>query len=289
MILKDFLPTPAVREFVYCYRIVHFEFDKVIEAVVKVYPPKPEACLLFYLREREQIQLSGSEKKDYQLPAVLIGQQTSMMKRFTGKNFLNFQIVFQPTALFRLTGIPAYELSNKYFDAENIFSENIRFVFEELQHAPGYNEMILIADSFVKRIISKKRKDNHLLDAISNLMIQHDGNISVDWMAKESCLCIKQFKRKFNERAGVNPKTYGRIIRLNKAFNIKNAHPDWDWLKIAIECDYFDYQHLVKDYHTFTGLHPKELHLLEHDSPENRLGLTSELYQNRIRLNSLLF
>lgn len=289
MILKDFLPTAAVREFIYCYRIVHFEFDKSAESPFKIYPPKPEECLLFYLRDREEIEVAGYEKKDYKLPVVLIGQQTSIMKRYAGKNFLNFQIVFQPTALFRLTGIMAHELTNNYIDAELIFSKNIHFIFEDLQYAPTYDKMLIIADRFVSDLIRITRKDNHLLDSVSKLMIQYDGNISVDWLAKESCLCVKQFKRKFNERTGVNPKTYARIIRLNKAFNTKNAHPNWDWLKIAIDCNYFDYQHLVKDYNNLTGFNPKELHCLEHCSPENRLGLADELYQNRIRLNSLLF
>jgi len=54
-----------------------------------------------------------------------------------------------------------------------------------------------------------------------------------------------------------------------------------DWLRIAIECDYFDYQHLVKEYKDFTRLTPNELHLLELNSPENKLGLTDELYQGR--------
>jgi len=52
-------------------------------------------------------------------------------------------------------------------------------------------------------------------------MIQNSGNISLDWLAKESCLCAKQFKRKFNERVGINPKSYAKIIRFTKAFNTK--------------------------------------------------------------------
>jgi AraC-like DNA-binding protein len=143
--------------------------------------------------------------------------------------------------------------------------------------------MILIADKFVADLINHALKDVHPLDSVSKVMMLRHGNISLDWLAKESCLCIKQFKRKFNERAGVNPKTYERIIRFNKAFNIKNAYPTRDWLRIAIDCDYFDYQHLVKDYKHFTGLTPNEFHMLESNSPEHRLGLTDELYQSRIR------
>ncbi len=35
MILKDFLPSPATREFVQCYRIVHFKFEKTAQLPFK--------------------------------------------------------------------------------------------------------------------------------------------------------------------------------------------------------------------------------------------------------------
>ncbi len=285
MILKDFLPNPAFREYIQCYRICHFEFDKTTETSVKAYPPKPEECVYFIFKGSIEIEFMNCGKKNLDLPIVLFGQQTSINKRyFFGSVFLNFQIVFQPTGLFRLTGIPSFELTNQYFDSENIFSKNIRFIHEQLQHAKSYSEMLLIADKFVATLVSNARKDVHPLDSVSKLMMQRDGNIPLDWLAKESCLCTKQFKRKFNERVGVNPKTYARIIRFTKAFNTKNAYPNWDWLRIAIQCDYFDYQHLVKDYKDFTGLTPNEFHLLENNSPERRLGLSDELYRSRIRL-----
>lgn len=283
MILKDFLPNIALREFVRCYRIVHLEFDKSAEFPFKIYTPKPEEYLSFYLKEREEVELSDCKKKDYHFSVGLFGQQTSITKRYAGKSFLNFQIVFQPTALFRLTGIPAHELTNKYVDAQSVFSHNITFLLEELQEAKSYDEMLIKADKFVEKLIRHTSKAPHQLDTVSRLMILKDVNVSVDWLAKEANLCIKQFKRKFNERTGINPKTYIRIIRFNKAYNLRNAHPEWDWLKIAIECNYYDYQHLVKDYFHFTGLHPNQLHLLELESPESRLGLAKELYQSRIK------
>lgn len=282
MILRDFLPNPALKEFVQLYRVVHFEFDNCLQIPFKAYPPKPEECLYFMLRNHLTVEFCNSSTKNNLPPIVLIGQQTCVNRRYFEHEFLNFQIVFQPTGLFRLTGIPSFELTNKIVDAENIFGKNIRFIHEELQHAKDYREMLVIADRFIADLICHARKDVHLLDAVSQVMMQRGGNISMDWLAKESCLCTKQFKRKFNERAGVNPKTYARIIRFTRAFNTKNAYPGIDWLRIAVECDYFDYQHLAKDYKDLTGLTPNEFHLLESNSPESRLGLTDELYRSRI-------
>ena len=189
--------------------------------------------------------------------------------------------------MFRLTGIPSSQIANTYLDAESVFPKTIRLVYEQLQHTQDYNEMVLIADRFVATLIRNARKDAHLLDRVSRLMIQSGGNVSLDWLAKESCLSSKQFKRKFNERTGVNPKIYSRIIRFTKAVNIKNAYPTIDWLRIAVECDYFDYQHLVKDYKDFTRQTPNKFHLLESNSPERELGLTNDIYKSRARSSIL--
>lgn len=113
--------------------------------------------------------------------------------------------------------------------------------------------------------------------------MQPGKNSSIDWLAKESCLCTKQFERKFIQRAGVNPKTYARIIRFNRAYNLRNRHSDKEWLSIAVASGYFDYQHLAKDYKDFTGFTPPEFHLLESNSPENVLGLTKSLYHTRFK------
>lgn len=281
MILKDFAPHPPLNEFVQCYRIVHFDFEKTSELVHKAYAPRPEVCLHFFLRERELVQLGNHPITDYNFPVVLAGQQTSVINRYLrGKDFITFNIIFQPTGLFRLTGISSFELTDKYLDAELIF-KNIRSILEQLQSASSYSEMTLVANRFLNSLVSNARKSAHRLDIVSRLMINSGGKASIDWLADESCLSPKQFTRKFYERTGVNPKAYLRIIRFIKAVNMKNAYPDRDWLQIALEGGYFDYQHLVKDYKEFTKHTPNDFHLIESNSPERRLGLASEIYKSR--------
>ncbi|MGL6269701.1 MAG: helix-turn-helix domain-containing protein, partial [Chitinophagaceae bacterium] len=86
-------------------------------------------------------------------------------------------------------------------------------------------------------------------------------------------------ERKFKERTGVNPKLYARIIRFDRAFRLKNSRPEFDWLRIAVECDYHDYQHLAKDYKDFTGLTPNSFHEIENKAPERSFGLSEGYYE----------
>lgn len=282
MILKDLAPHPSLGEFVRCYRIVHFDFTNPHTPILKAYAPRPEVCLHFFLRDRELIQVGNQPITDHGYQVVLSGQQTSVINRYLlGKTFITFNIVFQPTAMFQLTGISAFELTNKYLNAEDIFSSNILFLLDQLQGAANHNEMTLIADRFISSLVRDARLSAHPIDTVSRLMIKSEGKISLDWLAKESYLSPKQFKRKFYERTGVNPKTYLRVIRFTKALNTKNAYPEKDWLRIALECEYYDYQHLVRDYKEFTNHTPNDFHGIESNSPERRLGLTSQIYKSR--------
>lgn len=283
MLIKDILPVEALREYVQCFRIVHFTFRDSKEYPMKAYSPKPEICLYFYLRDKEDIELIHTTREAYPVRIGLVGQQTSLTKRYPGKNFLNFQIVFHPTGFFRLTGVPSYEFTDKFVDAESVFPSTIRAVHDKLQHAMSMTDMLQTATDFVDSLVAKSKENVHRIDALSGLMMR-SYHLSVEWLAYESCLSEKQFRRKFYERTGIKPKTFSRIARLSKAVNMKNARPDWDWLKVAVECEYHDYQHLAKDFYNLTGYSPPEIYSMEQKSPEQMLGLGAEIYQSRLDL-----
>ncbi len=277
MLLKDFLPHQGLQEFVKCYRIVHFSFDKNAPPPSKPYTPRPENCLAFYPHDTERVEYANGGKKIAHLPIALVGQHVSVTNRFVGSNFLVIQIIFQPGALYRLTGIPLFELNDAYLAADCVFAKDIEFVNEQFHHAKTYSEMVTIANQFVTRLVKKVVKDSHPLDTVCQLMLKQDASISLDLLAQKSCLSIKQFERNFKDRTGVTPKLFSRLIRFDNAFRTKNAKPELDWLSVAIDCHYYDYQHLVRDYKDFTGLSPRAFHQL--GSPEEALGIKEQFYE----------
>jgi hypothetical protein len=117
-----------------------------------------------------------------QSPITFIGQRTFVTKQYTTHDFLNFHIVFQPTALFRLTGIPAFEVTDQLLDAEDLFSPNIRFTFEQLQQAKTYAELICIGEAFVKELIRNTHREFQPLDSVAQYLLQSHGNPSLDYL-----------------------------------------------------------------------------------------------------------
>lgn len=279
MLLKDFSPATEINAVVQLYRIVHLQFDSAMAIPPKAYPPRPEQCLAFYPYDKETIAYTSTQKKKENIPVVLYGQFTEVTNRIIGNNFLVFQIVFYPGALYKLIGIPSTQINNEYIAADEVFGKEVHLINEQLFFAKNYNEMVQIANNFMRSLIKKQKKETHFIDAVCSSMLYNPNPFSLIKAAQQSFLSTKQFERKFKERTGVNPKTFEQIIKFDNAFRLKNANPNFDWLKIAVECNYYDYQHLSKAYKDFTGLSPTAFHAIEEQAPERKLGLNEGYYK----------
>ena len=270
-------PSPALREYVRQYQIVGFSFGPDVVIPVKPYWPRPENCLAFYPRGGDIIERMNGFAEKWRPRSALIGQHSYLMNRQVGNEFVLFQIVFQPGALFRLTGIPAHELTNAFVDAEAVFSPEINLVNERLSSTDNHLEMIDIVESFLYYLVGKQR--THLfrccrlpIDKVSQYLLQNPSPFLLDWLADQACLSSKQFYNLFVQRMGISPKLYARIARFDQTVKLKNAQPAKDWLSVALEYGYHDYQHLVRDYKEFTKLTPTEFIQKESSAPERAFG-----------------
>jgi transcriptional regulator GlxA family with amidase domain len=188
-----------------------------------------------------------------------------------------FQVVFQPGALFRLTGIPAHELANTFVDAEAVFAPEINLVNERLSCTDNHLNMIEIVEHFLHYLIRRRttaysRHSQQPVDKVSQFLLHNPTRFSLDWLANQACLSTKQFYNLFQQRMGISPKMYARIARFDQTVKLKNAQPQKDWLSIALEYGYYDYQHLVRDYREFTQLTPTEFNQKESHAPERAFG-----------------
>ena len=272
---NDLKPCPALQPYVWRYRFIHFSFTDTSLPPAKAYPPRPEVTLSFYPRDTEQVSYSDG-RSPAPVRAALIGQQSVVSNRLVGKEFVLIQVVFQPGGLFRLIGLPAKEINNEYLDAQAVLGSQLREVNEKLMNTEHYPDMIPVVEDFLIKLSRKTPYSHRPIDNFTMQMVNCPNNISLNWMAHESCLSQKQLERNFRERVGVNPKYFWRIIRFDRAFRLKNACPDKDWLSIALECGYYDYQHLVKDYKEFTGMSPAAFYFQDTQSPERAFGIVEK-------------
>lgn len=275
MAIYDYrLPSPALREYVRMLQIVGCEFPASLPALpVKPYWPRAENCLSFFPKDPEQVEYGFDGKLIASSRSRLFGQHSVVTNRYVGRDFMVFQVQFQPGALYRLTGIPVQELTNTFVDAETVFSTEICRVNERLSYCSDYLEMITVVEDFLLYLIRRAKKQIRPIDRVSQAILQNPAGVSLNWLADQACLSQRQFYRQFVEREGISPKFYARIARFEKAVRLKNAQPGKDWLSIAMELDYYDYQHLVRDFKEFTLLSPNAFMQQENQAPERSFGV----------------
>ena len=184
-----------------------------------------------------------------------------------------FRVHFEPGALYRLLRIPLSEFTDSWFDAESVISREIKEVNERLANCLNYAEMIGVVEAYLVDKTKKLRTETQSLDKIASYLYANPSRFSLDWLAKESCLCPRQFNRRFTERLGVGPKLFSRVVRFYKAYQYKEAHPQDDWLTVALLFDYADYQHMVKDFKQFAQVTPNLWINEDNRSPERILHL----------------
>lgn len=273
MIYRYIAPRPILSEFVRDYLIAHFVFDEQQSIPFKPYSPKPEQTITFLPKGRLTISDPVTGEMRVSPVISICGQQVSRYNFYLSSEYLMLRVHFHPGALYRLLRVPLYEFTDCWFDATSVINNEIVDVNERLGNCLNYAQMIAVVEDYFVKKIKKTTAGTHLLDNIASCIFTNPSRFSLDWLATQSCLCPRQFNRKFTERMGVGPKLYSRVVRFYKAYQYKENNPHEDWLTIALLFGYTDYQHMVKDFKEFAQVTPNLWINQDNQSPERILQL----------------
>lgn len=126
------------------------------------------------------------------------------------------------------------ELGQRLFEI-NSLSERVHFV-ENL---------------FLNRLL--KVRENNLINGVIDNIILNKGTLSVEQLAKDSFISIRQLERQFNEYIGITPKKLNNLVRYQLLWNDILRNPDFNVLDAVYKYGYTDQPHLMREfkrYHT---------------------------------------
>lgn len=271
MLLTNLTPCPQLSTMVRFYRIVDFDFQKTPAPAqtVKFYRPRIEHCLQFTPFDPEIVRYGNRRISE---PVAIFGQHNCLTSREVGHRFLNFQVVFQPGILPALCRIPAGELTNVYTSADSVIPLAFHTVNEQLAHCRNYAEMTAVVEHFLIEWLRRRHPRQHPAEQVARRMLDAGDVRSIGWYAGQANLSFRQFDRVFDTMTGITPGVFRSLVRLDKAYLLKNRNPGTDWLSIALESGFHDYQHLSRTYRQFTGYSPTAFYQLEKQAPERHFG-----------------
>jgi AraC-like DNA-binding protein len=182
--------------------------------------------------------------------------QSNHYRRFeTRQSFGIFGAYIYPFATPYFFKIPSEETSNKMLDLDIFLGRSEgKELEEQIMLAPDNFKRTEILTAFLEaRLTNRLLQHNNIVCAIKHVI--HSKQIdSVAQLADKFNLSVRQFDRKFKEYAGFSPKTYLRLVRLNKATQQHRSNKPLT--QIALECGYYDQSHFIHDVKAFTGYHP---------------------------------
>lgn len=254
--------------------IVAADLNHIEHSVICPFPPTPQNCIYFYINDPVQAQKIGKELFTAKAESIVVGPQLTRVNLELGKNHLMLCVAFHPGGLYRLLGMPMKHLFDDDVETGLLFSEaEISSINQQLKEAVSWLTMKNIIEYF---LLQKIHRIKTLLpfDFAMKELVKSDGTMSIEKTAALSCLSLRQFERTCNERIGLSPKLFARLVRFSKAYRLKENQQHLSWTSIAYNSGYFDQMHMIRDFKEFAGVTPT---FMEHELTTTPLRLQANI------------
>ncbi len=256
------LPHPGLSDFIYNYSLC-----KSVSADINMTFPwfaHHDTSLCFFLGDTPiQVMNSNTNNAAESTNKVcLFGLMTHCKgtMKFEG-NYNTFIIEFKPNGFNKMFGIPASEICNNTFPANEVIGNGAEHFYEQLLNAAGVQEMVSCADKFLMSFLSRQ-KAVYINDGITKVSYQLLRNINTTNISQYACqanMSMRNFERRFSEQVGTSPKLFCRLLRFSAAIKFKITYPAKSWTETAYECGYYDGMHLIKEFKQFANSSPSAL------------------------------
>lgn len=273
MEVKNYIPHPALQEYVLSISTVDVLLPEGVKDVVSPYPPTAFQSLMFYCNNPISMCRVYQGNFEKQPLSVVVGPQFSRVNLKVHDHLRAIRVDLLPGGMYRILDIPMHELFDGGFDARFLFGSEMKDINDQLQHIKDLEQGKNLVEKF---LLDKIRglKEKLPFDSALQILFKTHGNMSIERTASLSCLSLRQFERKCQERIGMNPKLYARILKFSKAYRLHEDFPHLSWTSIAYEAGYYDQMHMIKDFRVFAGVNPS---VIEHQLLSTPLRMQKDL------------
>lgn len=159
-----------------------------------------------------------------------------------------FGVKFHPWAASNIWNVDMNYLTNTCIDLKDLDLPNMQFLQEQIYSATMVSDRIQYVEGYLKPYISLSEK-NSLKSLIKTMDISSqkipDNNIGP-----------RRLQQRFKNEIGISSKLFMRTLRINEVIERMKTNPKLLLTQLALEHNYFDQSHLIKDFKQFTGCCP---------------------------------
>lgn len=114
----------------------------------------------------------------------------------------------------------------------------------------------IVEDYLIKRLIPKNNIENILSSAV-RLLIETNGVISIETLAKEVGYGTRYLRQLFTDYIGHSSKELANMIRMQKTLQCLLEHPDQKLSDIAMKYGFSDQSHMNREFNKYMGVTAK--------------------------------
>ena len=164
------------------------------------------------------------------------------------------------------------EITNRMFNAEDVFDSTIKDFYDQLCNAKEISQMADLANQYLLYYLKKRKfvDYNDSITTVSTVLLKNIGTNNIPQLAELANMSLRNFERKFLNQVGIPPKLFCSVKRFNHAFSLKVKAPEKSWTSIAYESGFYDQVHLIRDFKKFGGSSPSLFYRQTSLTPESR-------------------
>jgi AraC-like DNA-binding protein len=144
------------------------------------------------------------------------------------------------------------ELTDTTLPLDDLWSRRARELEQHLADAKSIRDAVRL---LLGSLPAPPSAPNPVQQAIQALTAAN-GNADVEVTARQANLSPRQFRRRCLEESGLTPKHLCRVLRFRHACRLARETDRPNWSDVALEAEYFDQAHFIRDFRKFTGLTP---------------------------------
>lgn len=162
--------------------------------------------------------------------------------------------VLRPGASLALLGATADELAGQHTRlSELIGATAARCLVERLAAGPSPGQRATLMESFLTERLLANRWRGPVIAGIDDWF---DRPIDVGTAVAQSGISHRHFNQRFKRLAGLSPKVYQRVRRLQPALAQLHARPDVALVDLALASGFADQAHFQREFRSVFGLTP---------------------------------
>lgn len=168
-----------------------------------------------------------------------------------------FIVRFHPGAFYQLFDLDSQHFRNNPVTAFEPIAGNNNFRVAEFLSLKSVEEKITFFETYVQHSFTESNTPG-ILDHTLAYIRKIKGQSTVRNLSDDAGVSYKWLERSFVKNTGLLPKEYIQLQRFIHAYVELVGTPDVDLMRIAVSNGYYDSNHFLKDFKTYTGKTPME-------------------------------